>query len=227
MSELDLAGSAAGGPPWIAQSWLRTDSFDGLAELNEQCLELMCEQTVSGGARPRPALLAELEPLWRGLDAAARRRAARCPFLLVDAGFTRAAHGSRPGDLGVRDRDWVVHGGPFFTVARTVPVTRLVLAYAWHLARSEGPAARLFLGISQLCAARLASCTLRQMMQLAENDPGLLKPRWPDRVHVWRELLVAAAGGDRVGTEQFRIRGLQLLAADARASDLSARDPSE
>jgi hypothetical protein len=227
MSELELAGPVAGRSPWIAQSWLRADSLDGLAELNEQCLELLCEQAASGGGRPWPALLAQLEPLWRALDAGARRRAARCPFLLLDAGFTRASHRLRPGELSVRDRDWVPQAGAFFTVARTVPVTRLVLAYAWHLARSEGAAARLFLGMSPACAARLASCTLRQMIHLAENAPSLLKPRWPGRVLVWRELLVAATGGDGAGMERFRIRGLQLLAADVRAGDLSAPAPSE
>jgi hypothetical protein len=226
MSELELAGAGMGRPAWITQSWLRPESLDGLAELNEQCLELLCEQAGSGGVRPRPGLLAQLGPLWRALDAPARRRGARCPFLLLDAGFTHAQQRAWPGERAVRDRDWAPHTGPYFTVARTVPVTRLVLAYAWHLVRSEAAAARLFLGMSQACGSRLAACTLRQVIQVAENDPGLLSPRWPDRLGVWRELLVAATGGDGLAMEQFRMRGLQLLAADVRASELSGGDPS-
>jgi hypothetical protein len=221
MAEMEPADAQSRRPVWVPQSWLRAESLAGLAELNEQCLELLCEQAAAPAAgRPRPPLIARLEPLWRGLDALARRRAAYCPFLLLDARLGRP--NSRPwsGERGIRDEDW--SAGAFFTVPRTVPVTRLVLAYAWHLVRSESAAARLFLGVSPACAGQLAACTLRQVMQLAENDPRLLKPRWPDRVHVWRELLAASAAADPLGMEQFRMRGLQLLAAEARASERTA-----
>jgi hypothetical protein len=227
MAELELVSAEARHPVWAQQSWLRAESLAGLAELNEQCLELLCDQAACEIAgRPRPPLIAQLEPLWRGLDALARRRAARCPFLLLDAGLGRPSHRLWPGEPAVRDEDWRPLPGTFFTVARTVPVTRLVLAYAWHLVQSERAAARLFLGISPACAGRLAACTLRQVMQLAENDPRLLKPRWPHRVQVWRELLAAAAGADSLAMEQSCMRGLQLLAAEARASQLGIAERS-
>jgi len=220
MAEMQLAGADSRRAMWVPQSWLRAESLAGLAELNEQCLELLCEQACAAAVgRPRPALIAQLEPLWRGLDALARRRAAHCPFLLLDAGLARPGSLAWPEESRVCDQDF--RAGAFFTVARTVPVTRLVLAYAWHLVRSEGAAARLFLGVSSACAARLAACTLRQVMQLAENDPRLLRPRWPHRIQVWRELLGAAAGADPFALEQARMRGLQLLAAEARASELA------
>jgi hypothetical protein len=225
MNELEQAGAAARRPMWVSQSWLRAESLEGLTELNEQCLELMCEQAAAGDARRRP-LLAELEPLWRRLDALARRRAASCPFLLLDAGFTNAPRRPWAMERCVRDRDSPGEGVPFFTVPRTVGVTRLVLAYAWHLVRSEGSAARLFLGISAASAGRLAPLTLRQVIQLAENEPRLLKPRWLHRPRVWREMLAAAASGDELGIEQFHMRGLQLLAADARAGDPSPGGPA-
>ncbi len=208
---------------WSSQSWLRAEVLDALAELNEQCLELLCEQTVSCNARRRPALLADLEALWVGLETVARRRAARCPFLLADAGFTRGGCPPWLRERGVRDREWPPVSSAFFTVPRTIPVTRLVLAYVWHLVRSESVAARLFLGMSARCAESIAACTLRQMMQFAESEPHLLRPRWPDRVEVWQELLIAASSGEPSALERFRIRGLQLLAADARAAD----DPAE
>ena len=223
MIELQRGALESQDAAWADQSWLRTESLAALAELNEQCLELLCEQAAAAvTGRPRPPLMTQLEPLWRALDAPARRRAARCPFLLVDAGLELGSDRLASGALGVRERDWGRLPDPFFTVARTVSVTRLVLAYAWHLVRSEGAAARLFLGLSRVCAASFAACTLRQVMQIAENDPGLIKPRWPHRVHVWRELLGAAVGADPLALEQSRMRGLQLLAADARACELKA-----
>src|SRR5437763_16844725 len=47
-------------------------------------------------------------------------------------------------------------------------------------------------------------------------------PRWPTRVRVWRELLLAAAAGEAPALERARLHGLTLLAAEARGS-LSAR----
>lgn len=217
MSEdLDVDAAKGAGLLW-ASPWLQADALEALAELNEQCLDLLCEQAVARAARPPPALLRELEGLWCGLDGGARRRAARCPFLLVDAGFTRAARRLWLYEGSVRDRDWLPAPAPFFTVPRTVPVTRLVLAYAWHLARSEPAAGRLFLGLSGPCVDLVAARTLRQIIQLAESEPGLLRPRWTDRVHVWRDLLLAAQAGEPAALERFRMRGLQLLAADTRA----------
>jgi hypothetical protein len=234
------------GPLWTSASWLRAEVLDTLAELNEQCLELICEQAAVSAARSRPGLLVELEALWGALDVRSRRRAAQCPFLLVDAGFERAvcppwreAPGARPADmrapgvwapiagarrtaapipwrLGVRDRDWPAAPQAFFTVPRRVPVARLVLAYAWHLARSERVAAQVFLGLSARCAEWVAGCTLRQVIQLAESEPQLLAPRWPDRQEAWQELLTAALGTENSALEHFRIRGLQLLAAETR-----------
>lgn len=208
-----ISPAPACGSAWASQSWLHAKALDTLAELNEQCLELLCDQAAAS-ARPRPVLLAELEALWSALDTAARRRAARCPFLLVDAGFMR------PGPLpwqeqGICDLDRPVPQGAFFTVPRTIQVARLVLTYAWHLARSERAAARLFLGMSAPCADRIAGCTLRQMIQLAEGESRLLEPRWPERVGVWRELLGAAASTEPSAMDRFRMRGLQLLAAQA------------
>lgn len=196
------------GAVWACASRLSAGVLDTLAELNEQCLELLCEQAAVPAARPRASLLAELDPLWGALDAASRRRAARCPFLLLDAGFVRAG--------GVRDEPRAAAPRAFFTVSRTVAVARLVLAYAWHLARSDAVAARLLLGMSGRCAERVAGWTLRQAIQLAESEPRLLEPRWPDRHEIWRELLVAASGAESTALERFHIHGVQLLAAESR-----------
>ncbi len=220
-----IATSADGhAEAWSSRSWLHAEALDALAELNEQCLELLCDQAACSSARLRPGLLVGLEALWVGLETVARRRAARCPFLLADAGFTRACGPPWLRERAVRDRDWPAAAAAFFTVPRTISVSRLVLAYVWHLVRSQSVAARLFLGISPRSAEAIAACTLRQMMQFAESEPHLLRPRWADRLEVWRELLIAANGGEPSAMERFRIRGLQLLAAEVRAGDDPAED---
>lgn len=222
MSEDVIAAARAESarPLWASQSWLQSDALDALAAVNEQCLELLCEQAAARAtARPKPPLLKELEALWYGLDAGARRRGARCPFLLVDAEFGRASRRPWAAACAIRDQAWSAPVAPFFTVPRTVTVTRLVLTYAWHLACGEPAAARLFLGMPGQLAERLAAHTLPEVFQLAEGEPGLLRPRWPDRIAVWRDLLAASKSGEPQALERCRIRGLQLLAAEARQSD--------
>ena len=106
--------------------------------------------------------------------------------------------------------------GCYFTVPAAAEVARLVFIYAWHLARSQAAAARLLLGMPATSVALIAHHTLRQIQALAESHPEWLRPRWPGRVQVWRELLLAACCGESTALERARLRGLTLLAAEAR-----------
>jgi hypothetical protein len=66
-----------------------------VAELNELLLEIL--RTLATDPRPAlPRLVAELRPLWRGADDAALQRLARCPYLLLDAGFAAPERWERP-----------------------------------------------------------------------------------------------------------------------------------
>jgi hypothetical protein len=200
----------------LAVGWLHAGALDSLLELNELCLALLAEQAAARGGAAS-ALLQQLGELWRGLDAAARHRAAACPYLLLDAGFADPLRWQLPparqvGDA-VADRY-----GCYFTVPAAAEVARLVFMYAWHLARSQAAAARLLLGMPAACATLIGRCTLGQIQALAETHPEWLRPRWPGRVQVWRELLQAATRGEALPLERARLRGLTLLAAEARAA---------
>jgi len=210
--ECETAG-ARGDAACLAAAWLRPETLDSLAELNELCLELLAEQAAARGATANQ-LLRQVAELWHGLDGAARRRAAACPYLLLDAGFADPARWRAPPAPQVGD----AHGayGSFFTVPAAAEVARLVFTYAWHLARSQGAAARLLLGMPAPSAALIGRYTLCQIQALGERRAEWLKPRWPARVPMWRELLLAAAGGESAPLERARLRGLTLLAAEAR-----------
>jgi len=206
---------AAADDPTRACAWLRPGTLDSLVELNESCLALLAAQAeVRGG--PASALLEPLAARWRALDASARHRAARCPYLLLDAGFgdpvrwRTACTAPHVADAG-RDR----YGG-WFSVPSAAGVARLVFIFAWHLARSQPAAARLLLGMAVPSATLISRCTLRQVQELAEIHTAWLRPRWPTRVQVWRELLTAASAGDSAALERARLRGVTLLAAEAR-----------
>ena len=138
--------------PWEAQSWLRAETLAALAELNEQCLELLAAQARIGAMGPSAALLREIGPLLRSLDSDSRHRAAACPYLLVDAGFGDQQRWTWVSGYHVRDLDRR-SSGAFFSIPGVTPVTRQVLTYAWHLTRSQNAAARMLLGMSAHCPA--------------------------------------------------------------------------
>ena len=211
-----LAGEVAG----MTATWLRSEAFDSLVELNGQCLELLAEQALAQPAQAN-LLLRQIGEIWRTLDEQARRRAATCPYLLVDAGF------SDPGRWRWLDGRHVSEAVPapyasFFTVPRAMTVARQVFIYAWHLARFRNAAAQLLLGMPAHCTHLISACTLPQIHELAERHPEWMRPRWPTRVKVWRELLLAAASGEVVALENARMHGLQLLAAECRAASQRA-----
>ena len=215
---------SAGDGVGLAAGWLRPETLESLLELNELSLALLAEQAAARGAQASP-LLRQFAELWQLLDPAARRRAAGCPYLLLDAGFADPLRWRQPAALGVGDSgnsSYVT----FFTVPVAVEVARLVFTYAWHLSRSQSAAARLLLGTPDSCAALIAHFSLRRIQALGETHPEWLKPRWPTRVQVWRELLLAAAGGEAVALESARLHGLTLLAAEARGAPARRADPA-
>jgi hypothetical protein len=203
-------------PSWSAQPWLGGDTLNGLTALNEQALRLLVEQAVAGERAATEPLMHDLVELWLKLGAAALKRGAACPFLLLDTGFADAsrwmwAHGHHVLE---RERGPVV---PFFTVPGAAAVMRKVLTYGWHLAQSRQSAARVLLGMSAPCVQLVGSCTLSQLDDLAEKHPAWLQPRWPQHVRIWREFLLAAAEGDGRSLQRVRLWGLQMLAAEVRA----------
>jgi len=212
-------------PPGVP-AWLHKETVRSLAELNEQCLELLAAQAAAMRPGVGHPMLRELKPLWAALNADARRRVADCPYLLVDVGFADARRWAWASGRGVQDRE-ATYTPTFFTVPQTVGVTRIVLTYAWLLARSQVSAARLLLGMPPQCAGLLATCSLRQITEIAESHPQWLQPRWPGRVRVWRDLLSSAMQSDSRTLDRLRLHGLRLLASEVAAQSQQGLDKWE
>lgn len=204
-----------GGPNNWEQPWPCTETLKTLAELNEQCLELMKEEALLRTS-PAPSIFRELVDLWAQLDGTSLQRAAACPYLLIDAGFADPYRWKWVGANGVGDREPIAYGS-CFTAVRTTNVAHQVFTNAWYIARTQPMGAPVFLGMPPHCASLLKACSMRQITELANQHVDWLRPRWAGRVPIWQDLLEAAISGDALELEMARMHGVQLLAHELRA----------
>ena len=166
-------------PARQSQTWLRAESSEALAGINEECLELLTAQSMVRTLQPQP-MLCELADLWRSLDARARRRAAECPYLLVDAGFADAPTLEIP-QRTCRERIGCERGRGAAVLhdaglERRDSSSSAVCSRAWraptmwlHDCGWRCPAH---------CTQLLAGYTLRDIDTAAARHPAWLRPRW-------------------------------------------------
>ena len=188
---------------------LRATTFESLFELNESCLAALAEQARLNCGE---ALLAQFGEQWRVLDAAGRRRAATCHYLVLDAGFADPRRWQRASaEAGAAT------GAAFFTVPGAAALMHAICMFGWHLARCHSSAAQLLLGMSAPGVELMAQRTLGQVRGVAAAHPEWLRPRWLRHPRVWRELLAAAHADDPPALWRAQLRGQTLLAAETRA----------
>ncbi|MGC4029055.1 MAG: hypothetical protein QM696_09305 [Steroidobacteraceae bacterium] len=214
---MDGDARSAAGPQWLAGQWFTDEALEPLAEINAQCLDLLCAMA-QADALAQPRMLAAQPQVWRMLSPQARLRLAASPYLLADAGFNDEVRWQAMAARAVRDlpREFAESA---FTGAAARDFIRRVLIYSWHLVRAHRQVARLVFGMTPACAALLAGLRLKDLDWLAEQQPGWVRPRWETQPLVWRHLLQAAAEDDHALLTQASLRGIQLLAAACVPAD--------
>ena len=123
--------------------WLPSQGVDPapLAELNSECLGQLVLRAAEGDPRvPAPVLLSSLRPQWASLPAHAVRRLSAAPFSLLDAGFASAPRWLEMRTRGVHELPQRVEPA-YFPAELARAITRRMLVYGWHLARSRTRAA--------------------------------------------------------------------------------------
>lgn len=209
-----------------SRHWLPSQGVDPapLAELNAECLGLLVMRATEGHGEGRgsgdvalPPLISALRAQWAGLSAHAVRRLAAAPFTLFDAGFGSAPRWLELRSRGVNDQQHrcdPVYFGP--AAARSL--TRRMLVYGWHLARSRPRAACLVFGATIAAVESLAACSLSTLEAAAERHADALRPRWPQQHAFWRELLVCSSAGADKRLHELLLGGIQRLAAETLAA---------
>jgi len=209
---------------WLASAVLNSTVLEPLYELNRSWLTLLAFAPrywvvkVSHNRRPNPvpASLVILTPDQRA-------EIARCPFSLFTARFNDGAYW-----LGIAGNT-AVHEphppeGDQALRASRVSFAELALFYAWHLARTNPPAARVVLGMADQTLAAFETLTLTDLQRLAFTNPELFAPRWPERSAFWLRLLESLP--ESPALVDIRLTGLQMLAAEMtsdQAPDLNTR----
>lgn len=199
--------------------WLPSQGVDPapLAELNAECLGLLAERAAEPGHGGLPPLLAGLRDLWAELPAHAVKRLAAAPFSLFDAGFAASPRWLELRSAGVHETSQPA-GPAFFDPGAARGITRRMLVYGWHLARSRPRAACLVFGATLPAVESLAACSLSALEAAAERSGETLRPRWAHQEAFWRELLIAAASAADQRLHELLLGGVQRLAADTLAA---------
>lgn len=182
-----------------------------LAELNAQLLEWLRQGAESPSMAVAPAAFAVLLPQLRRVGEPGLQALARCPYLLLDAGF------ARPDcwDGAVREAADARSGG-WLAQAADPHLVRATVMLGWHLARANPYAARLSLGMTPQCARLIARLRLRELESLVERRAASCRLRWEDQPAIWQQLLEAAMAGATARLEILKLRGVQLIAAEHR-----------
>jgi hypothetical protein len=177
---------------------------------------LVLRAAESESAIDAPPLLATLHSRWAALPAVAVRRLSAAPYSLFDAGFALAPRWLESRTRGVNDLPQCT-GPAFFEASAARSVTRRMLVYGWHLARSRPRAACLVFGSTINAIESLAACSLSALEFAADSNAETLRPRWSNQLGFWRELLIAASDGADRRLHELLLGGVQRLAADTLA----------
>ncbi|HEU4781453.1 MAG TPA: hypothetical protein VFS58_16345 [Steroidobacteraceae bacterium] len=200
--------------------WLPSQGVDPapLAELNSECLGQLVLRAAGSDIGPAaPALLSSLREHWSALPAHAVRRLSAAPFSLFDAGFASAPRWLEMRTRGVHELPQRIEPA-FFQPDTARSITRRMLVYGWHLARSRPRAACLVFGSTMAGIESLAACSLVSLEAAADRNAEVLRPRWSNQIIFWRELLLASSAGDDRRLHELLLGGVQRLAAETLAA---------
>jgi hypothetical protein len=199
--------------------WLPSQGVDPapLAELNSECLGQLVLRAADSDPASTPLLLASLRVQWASLTAHAVRRLSAAPYSLFDAGFASAPRWLELRTRGVHELPQRVEPA-YFPADMARGITRRMLVYGWHLARSRPRAACLVFGSTMASVESLAACSLISLEAAADRNAEALRPRWSHQTSFWRELLLAASAGTDRRLHELLLGGVQRLAAETLAA---------
>lgn len=189
-------------------------SLELIYEFNDSFVAHLAEAARKHHSPPAgPEMMRAHWKLWVSLDAAARRRASRCPFLLADIEFRNKAWWQRARS-NTRWRGEPAGAGRLFSCASATLLTRDALLVAWSISRQDIRLAVTLLPMSSEVARVVAQLGSAQLRHIAERHYPHLRPRWEQRAELWGRLLSAASRADHEALHEARLGAFQLAHLD-------------
>jgi len=178
-----------------ASRWIGGSCLELIHDFNNRFLESLARSAQWGPTEKMPDILRGHERLWSAMDAQARLRASRCPFILADLNFSDADWWQRTQSEKRPDRMDLSEG--LFPWIVGMEMARDALTVAWFTAREDVCLATLLIGMSAEVAQVVAKFSLHQLWQVADREHQRLRPRCENRSAFWGRLLSAAVRDDR------------------------------
>ena len=188
--------------------WKGTPSIRLAHRLNERCIDLFCELAIDSSPDvPWPPVLPNRD-LWVRLDAAARKRLAEFPFVIVDVRFKDETWWRSLGQEALAPPwdDLISDATP----QRYDYLALETLMFAWHVAREDRQVAQMLLAMAPAVAECVAALTMQQVRALGLHGARFLRIRWDDKPQFWRELLISALDEDEAALAELQ-RDAKLL----------------
>lgn len=192
--------------------WKGTQVLTRVHGLNERCLELLTD-TARREPGCRLPIINQCRSLWRGMNVATRKRAARTPFLLLDVHFQDAEwwRSAREPRLSRRRKPSLKST---FTGKIANELTRETLMLAWSTVAFDRGAASILLGMAPPVGSIIAGLDAQDVERIATRHSESLQARWDDFPAYWEKLLVAARDDDEEALHEIHLHGMQLIGGE-------------
>jgi hypothetical protein len=210
--ETDEAVEAAQGSATSAR-WTGAAAIALAHQLNEQCVELLCELAINSSSRELPQFVMQNRDQWRLIEVDARKRVAAFPFVIVDLRFKdveswqRAAEGQL---MGATDFPLLSSAAPKLFEDLILET----LLFARQTAREDVNVAKAIFAMTSPVASPIVSLTLQQIRAVAARSTRLLRVRWDSNPEFWGDLLVACRGEDERAMAALRRQGKLLFCGE-------------
>jgi hypothetical protein len=198
---------------WRREPRVLMQVLDAVFAVNSQLLDALAS-SARGEATPFPLSESLRERAGR-LTLEERRRAARSGVFLVDANLMdfscwrdAALRGESAPPADVRM--------PWLPIEDARSLAHSAFLVAWYVIHADPAVARVLLGMSASGVAAYREFGVADLAQIARRHPECVRPRWPHRLDVWRELMEGACDGGMQESRSTMIRCLELSAGDLK-----------
>lgn len=180
---------------FVSPRWTGAQSIALVHQLNEQCVECLCEIALTPSSHALPPFLLHHREHWCRLDGQARRRMAALPFVIVDLCFQDAAWWQcAPEGRASHSADRTASVGTSLRFSEDLVLETIL--FARQAVREDRHVAQMLFGMTAGVAEQIAVLSMQRAMAIAGSAGHCLTVRWAEDLESWQDWLIAARSAD-------------------------------